>query len=78
VNEEKLGVDALQVMTHHFCFGHQTVYSPTSLPTPVYVALEYVSASVLNFHFLMLFIFRPSVVETYSITMPTSTVTVMQ
>ncbi len=33
--------DQLQNMTHQLCFGHQIVYMPTSLPSPVYVANRY-------------------------------------
>ncbi|KAF7638165.1 hypothetical protein Mgra_00002391 [Meloidogyne graminicola] len=41
LDENNLSMDVLQAMTHSLCFGHQIVYSPTSLPTPVMVALEY-------------------------------------
>uniref|UniRef100_A0AC34GR82 Uncharacterized protein n=1 Tax=Panagrolaimus sp. ES5 TaxID=591445 RepID=A0AC34GR82_9BILA len=35
------GMDAIQHMTYYLCFGHQIVNSPTSLPSPVYVASAY-------------------------------------
>ena len=34
-------VDQLQNMTYQLCFGHQIVYMPTSLPSPVYIANRY-------------------------------------
>jgi hypothetical protein len=30
--------DELEALTHSLCYLHQIVNSPTSLPTPVYVA----------------------------------------
>ena len=39
-------MDLLQSITHYLCFGHQIVYSPTSLPTPVFVAQEYVGLKI--------------------------------
>ncbi|KAI1720957.1 piwi domain-containing protein [Ditylenchus destructor] len=38
LNEIGLKTDQLQNITHTLCYGHQIVYSPTSLPTPSYVA----------------------------------------
>lgn len=34
-------MDDLEGITHSLCFGHQIVNSPTSLPTPAYVASLY-------------------------------------
>ena len=31
----------LETMTYELCYGHQIVFSPLSLPAPVYIALEY-------------------------------------
>ena len=52
VDENGLSMDSLQSVTHHLCFGHQIVFSPTSLPTPVYVATEYVGFLLLLNKFL--------------------------
>jgi eukaryotic translation initiation factor 2C len=41
MDENNFSMDLIQNLTHSLCFGHQIVYSPTSLPTPVMVALEY-------------------------------------
>jgi len=41
VNECKLSLDQLERMTYALCFGHQIVFSPTSLPSPVYIAIRY-------------------------------------
>uniref|UniRef100_A0A914YW39 Piwi domain-containing protein n=1 Tax=Panagrolaimus superbus TaxID=310955 RepID=A0A914YW39_9BILA len=35
------GMDAIQHITYYLCFCHQIVNSPTSLPSPVYVASAY-------------------------------------
>lgn len=41
LDENNMSMDNLEMMTHHLCFQHQIVFSPTSLPSPVYIALEY-------------------------------------
>lgn len=43
LDENKLSMDTIEMMCHFLCFGHQIVYSPTSLPSPIYIAEEYVS-----------------------------------
>uniref|UniRef100_A0A914PPQ7 Piwi domain-containing protein n=1 Tax=Panagrolaimus davidi TaxID=227884 RepID=A0A914PPQ7_9BILA len=40
-NNENVSMDAIQHITYYLCFGHQIVQSPTSLPSPVYVASAY-------------------------------------
>ncbi|KAI1713384.1 piwi domain-containing protein [Ditylenchus destructor] len=40
-DDNNLTMDQLQSMTYHLCFGHQIVYMPTSLPSPVYIAELY-------------------------------------
>ena len=40
LDENKLNMYILELMTHHLCLGHQIIYSPTSLPSPLYIALE--------------------------------------
>uniref|UniRef100_A0A914YVN2 Piwi domain-containing protein n=1 Tax=Panagrolaimus superbus TaxID=310955 RepID=A0A914YVN2_9BILA len=40
-DNEKAGMDAIQHVTYYLCFGHQIVNSPTSLPAPVYCAMQY-------------------------------------
>ncbi|KAI1701124.1 piwi domain-containing protein [Ditylenchus destructor] len=40
-DDNGLTMDQLQSMTYHLCFGHQIVYLPTSLPSPVYIAELY-------------------------------------
>uniref|UniRef100_A0A1I8BDL7 Piwi domain-containing protein n=1 Tax=Meloidogyne hapla TaxID=6305 RepID=A0A1I8BDL7_MELHA len=51
LDENDLTMDTLQLMTHNLCFGHQIVYSPTSLPTPVMVALEYAKRGRNNYNY---------------------------
>ncbi|KAH7715627.1 WAGO-2 protein [Aphelenchoides avenae] len=41
VNDPEFSLDKLQAMTYWLCYGHQIVGMPTSLPSPVYIALEY-------------------------------------
>ncbi|KAH7723531.1 WAGO-2 protein [Aphelenchoides avenae] len=41
VNDPEFSMDQLQEMTYRLCYGHQIVNMPTSLPSPVYIALEY-------------------------------------
>ena len=37
-------------MTYELCYGHQIVYLPTSVPTPVYVAeVRFIETKILNF-----------------------------
>jgi eukaryotic translation initiation factor 2C len=40
-DDNKMNADQLQSITYHLCFGHQIVYLPTSLPSPVYIANRY-------------------------------------
>nr|CAD2149267.1 unnamed protein product [Meloidogyne enterolobii] len=51
LDENNFSMDTLQLMTHSLCFGHQIVYSPTSLPTPVMVALEYAKRGRNNYNY---------------------------
>ncbi|KAH7678335.1 WAGO-2 protein, partial [Aphelenchoides avenae] len=41
VNDGELSIDKLEAMTYWLCYGHQIVNMPTSLPSPVYIALQY-------------------------------------
>lgn len=34
-------MEQLENITYHLCYGHQIVFMPTSLPSPVYIALRY-------------------------------------
>lgn len=34
-------MDQLEGITYQLCYGHQIVYMPTSLPSPVYIADRY-------------------------------------
>jgi len=40
-DDNDLTMDQLQGITNHLCYGHQIVFSPPSLPSPVMIALEY-------------------------------------
>jgi len=40
-NESEWSMDDFQIVTNNLCYGHQIVYSPTSLPSPVYIAMRY-------------------------------------
>lgn len=40
-DESKFPMNQLQEISHQLCFGHQIVYMPTSLPSPVYIANRY-------------------------------------
>lgn len=41
LDENGYSLEDLENMTYELCYGHQIVYLPTSVPTPVYVAEEY-------------------------------------
>jgi eukaryotic translation initiation factor 2C len=40
-DNEKAGLDEIEHITYYLCYGHQIVNSPTSLPSCVYVAMDY-------------------------------------
>lgn len=40
-NPTKRTLDEIELISHALAYNHQIVNSPTSLPTPVYVAEEY-------------------------------------
>jgi eukaryotic translation initiation factor 2C len=40
-DNERAAMDAIQHVTYYLCYGHQIVNSPTSLPAPVYCAMQY-------------------------------------
>lgn len=40
-DDANLTMDQLEGITYHLSFGHQIVFMPTSLPSPVYIAEAY-------------------------------------
>uniref|UniRef100_A0A915ECS8 Piwi domain-containing protein n=1 Tax=Ditylenchus dipsaci TaxID=166011 RepID=A0A915ECS8_9BILA len=40
-NENRISLEKLESITYQLCYGHQIVYMPTSLPSPVYIANRY-------------------------------------
>jgi eukaryotic translation initiation factor 2C len=41
VNDNKRTLEQLEMIVYQLCYGHQIVFMPTSLPSPVYIANRY-------------------------------------
>uniref|UniRef100_A0A183BNY3 PAZ domain-containing protein n=1 Tax=Globodera pallida TaxID=36090 RepID=A0A183BNY3_GLOPA len=50
LDENNYSMDKIQEFTFGLCFGHQIVFSPTSLPSPVFIALEYAKRGRNNYN----------------------------
>lgn len=40
-DDNKFDMNTLEGITYQLCYGHQIVFMPTSLPSPVYIAIRY-------------------------------------
>jgi hypothetical protein len=40
VNDNKRTLEQLEMIVYQLCYGHQIVFMPTSLPSPVYIAIR--------------------------------------
>lgn len=40
-DENKMPISQVESITFHLCFGHQIIFSPVSLPSPIYIANRY-------------------------------------
>lgn len=40
-DDSKLNVSDIEAITYQLCYGHQIIFSPVSLPSPIYIANRY-------------------------------------